>query len=73
MCTVTFEHESLNQNSNKQQVMKKITEISASLAHMSSPVQHNYLWKHAVKYEGRSGINASYFIMLAHDVRGKCC
>ena len=24
-------------------------------------------------YEGRSKINASYFIMLAHDVRGECC
>jgi len=39
----------LNQNSSKQQVMKKITEISASLARMSSPIQHNYLWKHVVK------------------------
>jgi len=25
------------------------------------------------KYEGRSEINASYFIMLAHDVRGEYC
>ena len=24
-------------------------------------------------YEGRSEINASYFIMLAHDVRGEYC
>ena len=24
-------------------------------------------------YEGRSESNASYFIMLAHDVRGECC
>jgi hypothetical protein len=24
-------------------------------------------------YEGRSEINASYFLMLAHDVRGECC
>jgi len=24
-------------------------------------------------YEGRSEINASYFIMLAHDVGGECC
>jgi len=23
-------------------------------------------------YEGRSRINASYFIMLAHDIRGRC-
>ena len=26
-----------------------------------------------VTYEGRSEINASYFIMLAHDVRGEYC
>ena len=26
-----------------------------------------------VMYEGRSEINASYFIMLAHDVRGEYC
>ena len=26
-----------------------------------------------VLYEGRSEINASYFIMLAHDVRGEYC
>jgi len=41
----------LNQNASKQQVMKKITEkkISASLALMSSPIQHSYLWKHVVK------------------------
>jgi len=24
-------------------------------------------------YEGRSESDASYFIMLAHDVRGECC
>jgi len=24
-------------------------------------------------YEGRSEINASYFIMFAHDVGGECC
>jgi len=26
-----------------------------------------------LSYEGRSEINASYFIMLAHDVRGEYC
>ena len=26
-----------------------------------------------LNYEGRSEINASYFIMLAHDVRGEYC
>jgi len=33
----------LNQNASKQQAMKEITEISASLACMSSPIQHSYL------------------------------
>jgi hypothetical protein len=26
-----------------------------------------------IRYEGRCEMNASYFIMLAHDVRGECC
>ena len=29
--------------------------------------------QYACIYEGRSEINASYFIMLAHDVRGEYC
>jgi len=44
---------------------------------------HKTMWKNTVQparpqmicymYEGRSEINASYFIMLAHDVRGEYC
>ena len=37
----------------------------------------NFLFLFTLKqnalYEGRSEINASYFIMLAHDVRGEYC
>jgi len=39
--------------------------------------QHNKNCRSSVQwflhYEGRSEINASYFIMMAHDIRGECC
>ena len=46
--------------------------VMKSLAQLGITYRNQTL-TYANTYEGRSEINASYFIMLAHDVRGEYC
>jgi len=48
------------------------TKIYAMISSIKSVIPHIYIHTHTQTHEGHSEINASYFIMVAHNVRGEC-